>query len=165
MELYIWANEFEDIGVLHDNTQQYAEACGVSNTVVHKGRNYWFGFWYVFGSNLMLVRLQNHTKRQYFFVVCFWFGLVWSRTKTIPKPYKKSTGFWYGFEAEPASNLNQKRKPSETEKCIEVVCSHDFKSQAGNIIRIMDPTNNNQENKGTIVSFLKNRCTKNCIDT
>ena len=48
-------------------------------------------FLYVFGSNLMLVWLQNHTKNQYFFVVWFWYGfglvLVWSQTKTIPNGY------------------------------------------------------------------------------
>ena len=43
--------------------------------------------------SLKLVRLQNHTKNQYFFVVWFWFGfglvLVWFRSE--PKPYQNHT--------------------------------------------------------------------------
>ena len=59
-----------------------------SYTIVHKVRNYWVGFWNVFDSKLKLVRLQNRTKNQYFFVVWFWygFGLVWFGAE--PKPHQ-----------------------------------------------------------------------------
>ena len=43
-----------------------------------------------FGSNLKLVRLQNHIRNRSFFVVWFWYGfgmvLVWLRAE--PKPYQ-----------------------------------------------------------------------------
>ena len=56
------------------------------------------------------------------FSVWFGFGSATNQnqTKTKPNPYQnhtiplKSTGFWYGFEAEPASNLNKKRTKNRT---------------------------------------------------
>ena len=53
-------------------------------------------------------------------------------------------------------------KPSKTEKynlTTEIAYSNDFKEQVGDIIRILNP-NSNEENRGTIVSFLKNRYAK-----
>ena len=55
-----------------------------------------------------------------------------NQTKTKPKPYQnhtktipqKSTGFWYGFEAEPASNLNQ--------KCTKNQCTDRYKYELSN---------------------------------
>ena len=62
--------------------------------------------WYGFG--MVLVRLQTKPNQ----------------TKSIPQ---KSTVFWYGFEAEPASNLNQKRTKNRTNNYVLYVpryCLH-----------------------------------------
>ena len=60
-----------------------------------------------------------------------------------------------------------KPSPSKIEKrslTTEIVYSHDFEPQVGDVIRILNP-NSNQENRGTIVSFLKNGYAKIRTDT
>ena len=51
-------------------------------------------------------------------LVWFLIGSEPNRTKTIPQ---KSTYFWHGFEAEPASNLNQKPTKNRTNNYVPYV--------------------------------------------